>query len=181
MVMLPFDVLFPVVAQQESRAITVSDHPPLPQGTFLFRESYCTDRGCDCRRVLLQVYCGKPSQQVATINYAFEPPKPPHEGEGQVFLDPINPQSELSAALLAIFKDMVAADAEFRSRLIRHYEMWKRVVDDPSHPDQAVLRSIPSYDSGSRRGAPAPPAAKVGLYEQCPCGSGRKFKWCCRT
>jgi SEC-C motif len=177
--MLPFDVLFPLVAQQESRAITVSDRPPLTQGTFLFRENYCTDRGCDCRRVLVQVYWSERKEQVATISYAFEPPKPPHEDEGQVFLDPINPQSELSAALLAIFKDMVEADAEFRDRLIRHYQMWKRVVDDPSHPDQAVLRSIPSYDPGGRRGAPAAP--KVGLYELCPCGSGRKFKWCCRT
>ena len=132
--------------------------------------------------MLFQIYWGERKEQVATINYAFEPPKPPHDEDGQLFLDPINPQSDLSDALLAIFEDMIDDDAAFRARLIRHYEIWKRVIDDPSHPDQAVLRRIPGYDYGAFRPAPARrDGPKVGAYEPCPCGSGRKFKWCCRT
>ena len=80
-------------------------------------------------------------KQVATINHAFEPPKPPFEDEGQTFLDLMNPQSALSDDLLDMFKEMVANDEVYRQRLERHYKMWKSVVDDPSHPDHHKVRS----------------------------------------
>jgi preprotein translocase subunit SecA len=117
--------------------------------------------------------------------HAFEPPKPPFEDEGQTFLDLMNPQSALSDDLLDMFKKMVADDEKYRQRLERHYKMWKSVVDDPSHPDHAKVRSefhddpdfepaFPRQDTVRRDGP------KVGLNDPCPCGSGKKFKKCCR-
>ena len=61
----------------------------LPNRTFLFVEAYCVGPNCDCRRVLVKVLDAEDHQQVATISYAFEPPQPPFDDEGQVFLDPL--------------------------------------------------------------------------------------------
>lgn len=184
--MMPFDVLFPKLAAAECRTIRPFNNPQLPEGTFLFRELYCTEPDCDCRRVLLQVHWTERREVSATINYGFEPCKPPFDDEPRVFLDPINPQSRLSDALFELFTIMVKNDPPYHDRLVRHYEMWKAVVDDPSHPDHHKVRS-PSHGDPSFR--PAFPKAqapvrregpKVGPNEPCPCGSGKKYKKCCR-
>jgi|SRR5579859_1422712 len=186
MTMALFDELFPELARSESRAITVKQHDALLPGSYLLREAYCVEPRCDCRRVLLQIWHVERKRQVATLNYAFEPPKPPFEDEGQLFIDPINPQSDLSDALHDFVEDMLATDSGYRERLHRHYEMWKQVVDDPEHPDHAKIRSelhddpafrpaFPNQETVRREGA------RVGVNEPCPCGSGRKYKKCCRS
>jgi hypothetical protein len=48
----------------------------LPRRTFVFMEAYCADPRCDCRRVMLNVVDAETHDQVATINYGFEPPQP---------------------------------------------------------------------------------------------------------
>ena len=54
--MMAFDVLFPELAKNECRTLRPINNPELPAATFLFRERYCADLGCDCRRVLLEVW-----------------------------------------------------------------------------------------------------------------------------
>src|SRR5450759_4670754 len=135
MSMMSFHLLFPEEAKNETRTVTPMNHDHLPSRAFAFLEFYCVDPSCDCRRVILNVIDPKNGKQVATINHAFEPPKPPFEDEGQTFLDLMNPQSSMSDALLDLFEDMVANDEVYRQRLERHYKRWKSVVDDPSHPD----------------------------------------------
>lgn len=184
--MLAFDVLYPEVARNEARAITTLDAAGAPAATLVFREMYCNEPRCDCRRVILLVHHVERQRLAATINYAFEPPEPPHDKyEHQVFLDPLNPQSELADAVLDLFIKMIANDGAYHDRLVRHYEMWKRVVDDPGHPLHAKVRSAehdnPSFRPAFRwrkeqvRGEPP-----CGAYEPCPCGSGQKYKFCCR-
>lgn len=185
MPMTAFHVLFPREAKEECRTITPFNHASLPRRTFLFMELYCDEPRCDCRRVMLNVYDTERRQHVATINHAFEPPKPPFDDEGQTFLDPLNPQSSMSEALLDLFVAMIVDDEGYRQRLERHYRMWKAVVDDPTHPDHAKVhtelhddRSFePAYPRQEtiRRESP-----KVGPNDPCPCGSGKKYKRCCR-
>ena len=139
--MMAFDVLFPELAKNECRTLRPINNPDLPAATFLFRERYCADLGCDCRRVLLEVWWAERREQVATINYGFEPAKPPFDDEPRVFLDPMNPQSHLSAALQGLFETMMENDRGYHDRLVRHYVMWKEVVDDPSHPAHAKVRN----------------------------------------
>jgi preprotein translocase subunit SecA len=83
--------------------------------------------------------------------------------------------------LLDLFAEMVDRDPEYHDRLVRYYTMWKRVVDDPSHPDHGKIRSAEPGDGILRR---APPRRRseprVGANAPCPCGSGRKFKKCLR-
>lgn len=76
--------------------------------------------------------------------------------------------------------DMLAHDPGYHDRLVRHYTMWKDVVDDPSHPAQDKIRAVQDGDAAFspkpvRRSGP-----KIGPNDACPCGSGRKYKKCCR-
>lgn len=179
MSMVGFHALFPKVAQKESRAVTPFGQEDLPSHPFLFMESYCIDPACDCRRVLLSVIDTETRQQVATINYAFEPPGPPFEDEGQIFLDPINPQSDVSGALLELFEIMVGTDCDYHDRLVRHYRMCKRAVNDPKHPTgPEILATRRRYGLSSRQ-QPFRRGAKIGRNDPCPCGSARKYKMCC--
>jgi hypothetical protein len=179
--MMPFDVLFPDLASEETRVIRNVGRTDLPEGSYLFREFYCNEPKCDCWRALLHVHWVERKRVVATLNYAIEPEPPPFEDDPRVFIDPINPQSEYSDVLLRIFEQMIESDAEYHERLVRHYTMWKEIVDDPEHPDHAKVRSEhhgqasfrPAYPSGIRA------EQKVGRNERCPCGSGKKYKQCC--
>jgi preprotein translocase subunit SecA len=131
---------------------------------------------------MLNVLDSVTETQVASINYAFDPPESPHDDTGQMFLDPLNPQSELSEALLAMFAEMIAKDRDYHDRLVRHYEMWKRVINDPEHPAHKAIniaesgQGIPPSRPQTRR-----PEQKIGPNDPCPCGSGRKYKKCCRA
>ena len=186
MTMMPFHVLFPDVAQIESRTLTPLNHESLPERAFLFVELYCVEPGCDCRRVILNVMDTVTRKHIATINHAFEPPRPPFDDEGQTFLDPLNPQSPMSEAVLDLFEDMMANDVGYQDRLERHYTMWKSVVDDPSQPDHHKVRNELHDDPNFRPAFPKQEpmrreGPKVGPNELCPCESGKKFKKCCRN
>jgi hypothetical protein len=182
--MMSFESVFPKLAQDECRVIRAIHHHALKPGTYQFREFYCEEPACDCRRVILRVLWAEGGRTVATINYAFDPPKPPFEDEELIFLDPINPQSEMSEGLLDMFKKMIATDQPYHNRLVSHYEMWKQVVDDSNHPDHGKVRSMLHDDPTFRPAFPrAEPVRrekpKIGANAPCPCGSGMKYKRCC--
>jgi SEC-C motif len=186
MTMRPFDLLFPELAKRECRTIRPLNHERLPARRFAFLEAYCCEPRCDCRRIMLSVVDEGSGTVAATINHAFEPPGPPHEDEPQTFLDPLHPQSHLSGDLLAQFQSMLEHDPSYQARLERHYASWKAVVDDPTHPDHTKARSehhgdptfLPAFPAQAtyRRQEP-----RTGPNDPCPCGSGKKFKKCCRA
>jgi len=135
--MLAFDQVFFDAARAESLAITLFK---VDGGSeqYLFRELYCDEPRCDCRRVELQVVWVEQHRVEATIHYAFERSR--RRGEPQIFLDPLTSPSERSKALLAAFIRLIEQDAN-RERLHRHYAMFKQAVNDPSHPAHAMVRS----------------------------------------
>jgi len=169
------------VEAREIRSVTPIEDPHLPERSFAFCELYCREPGCDCRRVMINVIDVERGWHVATINHGFEPPEPRFADEGQTFLDPLNPQTKWAPAFLALFVKMIPKDVDYRQRLERHYRMWKQVVDDPTHPKQSLLpppegaASVAAVVSTFRRATP-----KVGANDPCSCGSGRKYKLCCR-
>ena len=179
--MMAFHLLFPDEAADECRTVVPVGISDLPRRTFVFMEAYCADPRCDCRRVILNVVDAETHDQVATINYAFGPPQPPFDDEGQMFLDPLNPQTAMSPAFLQLTADMMARDRAYHDRLVRHYTMWKRVVDDPSHPDQATLQAVRHRGRSPSPGPMRRSGPKAGPNDPCPCGSGRKYKKCCRA
>jgi hypothetical protein len=183
--MMPFDALDFELAKTDSRMWLVGQEPGLAPGTYVLREYFCTEPECDCRRVILRVHHVDSGTIAATLNYAFEPAVPSVGEEPQLSLDPLNPQGAAAPRLLAMFEKMVTDDRAYHARLVRHYERWKRVVDDPHHPDHAKLRSAAHDDPAHvpafpRRELSQRQGAKIGPNESCPCGSGRKYKKCCR-
>ncbi|HSU66241.1 MAG TPA: hypothetical protein VLJ39_05200, partial [Tepidisphaeraceae bacterium] len=137
MSMIRFGLLFPDVAERETRTIRVFDALSLtgawhvPVDEYGFDELYCDERACDCRRVMINVLAREARQHVATINHAFEVPGPDDLVPEQTFLDPLNRQSQWAPALLHLFVNVVLADEEYCLRLVRHYHMFKNVVEDP--------------------------------------------------
>jgi hypothetical protein len=179
---LPLTQLFPELAEREQEVWRVAQDESasgLHAGTYILRERYCADKGCDCQRVMLYVEHVEGGRVIATIGYAFEAPKPPYDSfEKQTELDWLNPQSELSTAALARFEQQIGHDAGYRARLRQHYARWKQVVEDRTHPLHVKLGTSVS----AARTAPArTSSAKVAVNAPCPCGSGRKYKRCCRS
>jgi len=146
--MKAFDSAFLEVAVRECRAIQIVDRRERPTGTWLFREFYCNQPRCDCRRVVIMVEHVETQQIVASINYAFE--RSTRRDKPQTFLDPLNPQSDLSGDILELFTDMIARDHAYRRLLMSHHAMWKKVVDDPSHPLHAKVREAAHADGSFR-------------------------------
>src|ERR1043165_3722502 len=102
--MVPFDRGFPEIGERDLGVIGVTDRTDAVS-TFVFRELYCTQPGCDCRRVLLHVHCIEADAVAASLIYAFDQPK--QRGERQMFLDRMNPQSADADALLEVFREMI--------------------------------------------------------------------------
>lgn len=160
--MRALDALLPEVARNEGRAIHLFDHDGRQQ-TFLFREYYCDEAKCDCRRVVLIVEWIEGARVAATINYAFEPP-PPRYGEPQIFLDPLNPQSPHSEVLLKVFTQMIGEDAAYRERLTQHYAQFKAAVGrrrkERAKPKRAAVPAS-TGSGGELQSWPARPAAVI--------------------
>jgi hypothetical protein len=90
------------------------------------------------RRVFFQVLSRRLETAVASINfgweserfyrkkYPFDPDAPRNISRG--CLDPLNQQSEHAAELLKLFQRVVV-DAPYRLRLKRHYELFKRSLE----------------------------------------------------
>lgn len=169
--MTPFYAVYSEVAESETRVLHLCNHRYLPDDSYAFVELYCLDPACDCRRVMLNVYRGRPPKHVATINHSFEPPT--DEDLDQTFLDPLNVQSALSAKLLEAFQTVVLADAKYQQRLVRHYDMVKEAVRDKAHPVQRLVRGEKSLFLPQPFSRSEP---KVGRNQACPCGSGLKYK-----
>jgi hypothetical protein len=100
------------------------------------------------------VLSARQRDQVATINYAFEPPAAGDLEEEQIFLDPLNPQSDLSEALLALF-EQVLEDEAYRRRLEQHYDLMKessavRRIVAPAHHTIVPLRRTLTAEERAR-------------------------------
>ncbi len=75
---MPFESLhckYPQLAAAETRAITLpspDNEFGLPQGSYLFMEMCCNEKGCDCRRVMFSVYHNNQKAPLAFIGYGWE-------------------------------------------------------------------------------------------------------------
>jgi hypothetical protein len=137
MELVPFYIRFPGLAEKETRSIFIFKSGDLPPGQYGFLELFCDDPKCDCRRVVISVISPqRGTAPLATINYGWE-----HvefyarwlgtwqnavECKGPS-LDPLNPQTADSEALLALFKSALE-DEQYRERLKRHYELFKSTL-----------------------------------------------------
>ena len=177
--MLAFHQLFPEIGVSETRVVHIlAATPELPKDNYAFLEWYCVKRSCDCRRVMFHVFAERRGAQVATIGHAFEPPDPNAVVKEQTYLESLHRQSSCSEALLWTFLDTLLPDLDFCARLERHYGMVKDAVSDPLHAIHRVIGAAKPSPLSSLHGRRRP--KRVLAHDPCPCGSGKKYKWCCR-
>jgi len=138
MPMVPFMERFPEVGPRETRSVRIMQHPDLPNGEFGFIEFYCDEPGCDCRRVIVSVLRPETGWKKiwATISYGWA--GDPMDRNGP-FLDPLNPQSQYSHALLDLFR-RVLESPEYLERLKRHYRLFRDSVEKRSRGRQVLGR-----------------------------------------
>lgn len=173
---------FPDLAVAETRSALIlrDDRRGLPVGEYSFLELYCVDPHCECRHALIWVVRDQDLEPVATIRHRFDVAS---HGPEQTTLDPQATQSADAGAALRLFR-VALTDPQYAARLERHYRMFKEVVSDPDHPINERLRAegLRAAEPILQASLPAFPGGPLdlGLKKPCPCGSGRKYKHCCR-
>ena len=143
----PFHEHYPEVAERETRCLTVHRDRDLPAGTYAFIEAYCSDPGCDCRRVFLNVYHYEKGEFLAVIAYGWESEAFYAKWMGDDDPDTIRglkgpclnlpgPQSPLARVLLRKV-NLILGDREYIESLERHYKMFKRAVRKKGKPKES--------------------------------------------
>lgn len=143
MPMTPLVERFPEVGARETRSVMVTHRQDLPEGEYDFLEElYCDEPGCDCRRVMIDVLRPETgwSEIWATISYGWDSldfyrkwggaASDPIAMKGP-YLDPLNPQTKYSSALLNLFCFLLQSP-DYVERLKRHYQMFRDSVEKGS-------------------------------------------------
>ena len=142
MPMIPFMERFPDLAARETRSVTVAGRTDIPDGEYGFLELFCDETGCDCRRAMIVVLRSdtKLNKIWASINYGWESLEFYKRWGGAwvdsstakgPFLDPLNPQTPYSPALLNLFRFLLQSP-EYARRIQTHYWIFRQTVDDSS-------------------------------------------------
>ena len=167
---ITFHNLLPKIAEKETRFATIRNDEDIPDGDYAFMDVHCADKTCDCRRIFVNVIQVNPAykqQHVATISYGWEPyafyrhwsksltNEMVKEFKGPS-LDAYQKQSPHAPHLLAFFKNMIATEPAYVNRLKKHYKLFKWRTGMKLPKDMPFDPMIP-----------------------CPCGSEKKFKFCC--
>jgi hypothetical protein len=172
MIFKRFVEFFPEIAEKETRRITIRNDPQIPDGEYAFVESFCEDKDCDCRRAYFDVLQIDPDYEpicTATISYGWEdldfylswsqylPSKMAAEMKGPI-LQPAQKQSRYAERFLELFESKLLIDPAYIDRIKRHYALFKAYLGG-----KAIKKIYKGYDK----------------YGPCPCGSGKKLKFCC--
>lgn len=141
MPMKAFDVICHDVALAEMRVVEAPGSSTLgPGGRYFLREFYCTEPGCDCRRVLAQfIEDGEPRRVAASINYGWETagfytrwvrdPEVGREMAGAT-LECFAPQGPHAEGFLKVF-DRVIKDRQVVEAFRRHYALVQETIARP--------------------------------------------------
>lgn len=151
----PFYERFPDLARTETRSVTIRGNPLLPDGEYGLIEAYCNEPGCDCRRVMFNIYTPDSTEPLAVVAYGWasaafyarwfgkDDAAIIRQMQGPI-LNPGSPQSELAPALLRLVQE-VLRDKAYVARLKRHYELYKQAVNEEADdkPPRPRRRRIP--------------------------------------
>ena len=132
------------IGLKETRSITLLDNSgyDLPPDDYAFLEMYCSDAGCDCRRVYFQVIAASnPGAVLAVITWGWEPlafyrrwghypgaEKDAKDMKGPS-LAPMTKQSALAPALLKLAKGVLLSSPAYFERIKQHYTLFRGMVD----------------------------------------------------
>jgi len=139
-----FHEICPEIGFRETRSVALPANSgyDLPPDDYGFLEMYCSDAGCDCRRVYFQVIAmSNPSVVLAVISWGWEPlafyrrwghypgaAKDAKDMKGPS-LALLTKQSALAPALLELAKALLLSSPEYVERIKRHYTLFRGKID----------------------------------------------------
>lgn len=137
-----FHDLFPDLAERENRCIliTVGSALGLPPGHYFFKEMFCNEPGCDCRRVFFYVGSSIRRDVEAVIGWGWESPafyaKWLHDDNPYYIaeikgpsLNVGSPQTVLAPAILELTRTVLLRDDAYVSRVKEHYRLFRTKID----------------------------------------------------
>ena len=139
-----FHDLFPEIAERETRSVFLPmTKGGLTAGGYAFKEMFCDEPGCDCRRAFFWVDASFRDGPEAVISWGWEAlafyerwikygDKADARDLVGPILDPLSPETELSPHLLDLFKEVLLKDAEYVERVKRHYSMFRGAIETNS-------------------------------------------------
>ena len=138
-----FHDYFPDLAERETRVIHVrppSPFPNVPPDDYALLEMFCTDEGCDCRRVMWTVVADRKKSTVAVVAhgwgsarfyqkwYGANDADIVREMQGPV-LNLASPQAPYAPAILHMLSRIVLTDQPYLQRVKRHYTLFRNKID----------------------------------------------------
>ena len=136
-----FHDLFPEIAERETRSVFL----PLPQGGlpaggYVFREMFCDERGCDCRRAFFLVDTSFRDGVEAVVAWGWEDLKfyeawlkYGDKTDAQMLQGPVlnldSPETELAPRILELFRHVLLKDRDYIERVKRHYELFREAIE----------------------------------------------------
>lgn len=146
--MEPFYHIIPAADKPTMTLALTRKKGGIPRGRYSFIEYYCTEPGCDCRRVLLIVF-NENVVPKAVINFGFDQDNP-FSGP---YLDTSNKQSPFAHHLLDHFVHALNSNPEWLERLYLQYRLVREKVEGKRYsgkpfpkPGQLVYRVTPPPD-----------------------------------
>jgi hypothetical protein len=134
----------------------------------MFIELFCTERGCDCRNVMIYVYHVETKQQVASLRYCWKSKSyydkirlDFREEVPGVFID-MGTSGSYNKFFRKTLEELCFGNAdpnnetEYAQRLKRHYQQFREKLRESNLYDDEKLM------------IPQP-------YSPCPCASGKKI------
>lgn len=120
----------------------------IPKGSYRFLECYCTEPGCDCRRVVVTVVNEKGRRQ-ALIHLALDAGVPC----AGPYLEPAGYQAAHATALLEFFASQLNSRPDCLMRIHEQYREVRELVDQKRYrgrsfpaPGKILLRPMPAPD-----------------------------------
>jgi hypothetical protein len=141
---MPFRLLYdllPEVAKAETRSVCVSKaQGGLPPGWYSFKEMFCDEPGCDCRRAFFWVDASFRDGPEAVIAWGWEDlafyrawMKHGDKDETGYLQGPVlnigSPATDLAPHLLDLFRQVLLKDTDYIERVKRHYWMFRGAIE----------------------------------------------------
>jgi hypothetical protein len=138
----PFDEYFRELAETETRIITIplGGASDLPADSYLFRELFCNERNCDCRRVFFSVFSERQKRTEAIVAYGWETKAFYAKWMGNAdlatlvemqgpILNPGSSQSPLAPEILRLTEEVLLKDPAYLERIKRHYALFRQKIE----------------------------------------------------
>ncbi len=139
MIYVPFQEYFPELGAAETRCLQILDDPQLAGDKFAFIELFCDEPGCDCRRVMLNIFSDGRKRSVGTINFGWETEKFYENWYGGYDKEIIGDMKGPCINRLGVYTNItekmfghvkkILTQKEYVDRLKRHYDIFKEFVE----------------------------------------------------